>query len=407
MVRPPTLLLLSLMSCGFDTSGLAPRGDARLVLVPDAPLAHEGGGDRAGGEAIPAADRSPDLEPVDPCPKGGLWERSAIAVGLGTNAGDTYDPALALDPQGMPHVSFYNCNQGKLHYASLGTTWSIEEVAQTGSPNWHWWSALVIDGNGQPHVAYHQSGCNVMVATRPLTKTTWDVTKLEGAGATLSLALDGAGKLHLAYTVTGSNETTPGEIKLTSNVSGAWQNPGTKVGDGHYTSLSVDEKGKHHLAWYETAGQKLRYATDASGSWVLEYPDPTLQAGVFPALVRRQDGTILIAYYDRANGDLKLARKAPAGIWTTEVVEAKDDVGLYPSLAVSPDGTLNLSFYDATHKDLRHARREPKGWSVEPVDTQGDVGRFPSLAIGPDRRAHVAYFDETGRGVKYATHPCR
>ncbi len=328
-------------------------------------------------------------------------------MGLGSNSGDTYDPSLALDAQGMPHVAYYNYNQGKLRYASLGTSWSSEEVAPTGSANWHWWSALVIDGNGQPYVAYHLTGCNVMVATRPLTKTAWDVTKLEGSAATMSLALDGAGKLHLAYTVTSSNAASPGEIKLASNASGAWQNPGTKVGDGHYTSLAVDEKGKHHLAWYDTAGQKLRYATDASGSFVLEYPDPTLQAGEFPSLVRRPDGTLLIAYYDRAKGDLKLARKPALGTWTTELVEGKDDVGQYPSLAVSPDGTLNISYYDATHKDLYHARSGAKGWSVEAVDSPGDVGRFPSLAIAPDRRAYVAYFDETGKSVKVATNPCR
>jgi hypothetical protein len=235
---------------------------------------------------------------------------------------------------------------------------------------------------------------------------TWKIETLEGSAATMSIGLDSAGKAHLAYSVTGG-PTASGDLKLASNATGAWPQTGLKIGDGHYASLVVDDQDHQHLAWYETAQKKLRYASDASGAWVKEAPDPATDVGEFPSLVRRPDGTLLIAYYDRGKGDLKLATRS--GSWTVEVVEAKDDVGLYPSLAVSPDGTLNISYYDATGKDLRHTRSDAskKGWTSEAVDTAGTVGRFPSLAIGPDRRAHLVYFDDSGHNVKYATHPCR
>jgi hypothetical protein len=399
------LLLGGLAACRFSAAGL-PLLDASRV-------GDGSSADGAPGDATTDTERSdgaiadrlaPDRRA--PCPATSSWSTSVVASTVGTNTGDTYDPSIALDSAGTPHVAYYNYTLQQFVYATpvSGSVWTTETVGPTGGPNWHWWSTLAIDASNIPHVAYHKSGCNVMYATKAT--TTWSTSTLEGSAATFSLALDPAGKVHLAYSVTGGAPPAAGDLKLVTDASGPFPTTGAKIGDGHYASLAVDEQGHRHLAWYETPKQKLRYATDASGSWNSDYPDQNTGVGEFPSLVRRADGSILIAYYDRQNGDLKLATQA-GGSWSVEVVESSNDVGRYPSLAISPDGTLNISHYDATAHDLRHTRGMPGSWTPQIVDSSGDVGRFPSLAIAADRKAHLVYFDDTNHAFKYATNTCR
>lgn len=78
--------------------------------------------------------------------------------------------------------------------------------------------------------------------------------------------------------------------------------------------------------------------------------------GLFISSARASDETPVLAYYDRVNGDLKLARfDRTAGVFPApEVLDGAGgrDVGWYPSLALDDADEVHVSYVDATANDL-------------------------------------------------------
>ncbi|RMH40699.1 MAG: hypothetical protein D6689_13030, partial [Deltaproteobacteria bacterium] len=94
-------------------------------------------------------------------------------------------------------------------------------------------------------------------------------------------------------------------------------------------------------------------------------PDPYIipeGVGLFVHAARAPDGSPVLAYYDRVNGDLKLARFDPAtGMFAAPIVldGADADVGWYPSVAVDADGVAHVSYVSATTDDLMYVTDAP------------------------------------------------
>jgi hypothetical protein len=76
---------------------------------------------------------------------------------------------------------------------------------------------------------------------------------------------------------------------------------------GDRVSLAIDEADFLHIA-YRDQNEDLKYATDISGSWELVYIDSGGQVGYAPAIAVDPLGTVSIAYEDREDGTVKLAR---------------------------------------------------------------------------------------------------
>jgi hypothetical protein len=83
--------------------------------------------------------------------------------------------------------------------------------------------------------------------------------------------------------------------------------------------------------------------------------------GLFASSARLSNGAPVVAYYDRINGDLKLAIfDAELNNFKTPIVldgAAKSftgnaDVGLYPSVAVDGSDWIHITYEDATHDNL-------------------------------------------------------
>lgn len=193
-----------------------------------------------------------------------------------------------------------------------------------------------------------------------------------------------------------------GSLKFAHNAGGTWQmhtvEAGSIGGDpelgfttvGKYSTLSVrSDDGRPGVAYvaeiYDGAGNvttELRYAAAQSPTpssstdwnvWVVDtttVPAPTSEApdilgipmgvGLFVESARRSDETPVLVYYDRINGDLKMALfDAIAGTFQTPVVlDSGDrdgnntDVGWYPSVTVDGNDDLHVTYVSATSDDL-------------------------------------------------------
>jgi len=79
--------------------------------------------------------------------------------------------------------------------------------------------------------------------------------------------------------------------------------------------------------------------------------------GLFVEATRAADQAPVLVYYDRANGDLKMARFDATGgtFLAPQVLDgASDDVGWYPSVAIAEDATIHVSYESASHDDLMY-----------------------------------------------------
>lgn len=149
------------------------------------------------------------------------------------------------------------------------------------------------------------------------------------------------------------------------------------------------------------------------------FRDLPLARGLWPALAVLPDGGLLVAYYDRLDFTLKLARIAgpnPAsGAIDLRVLEGggQEDVGLYPSLFVTPGGEIHLVFVDATRRSLEYRLLDGNLSVVlsETIESGLDLGSDPeghllgadpAVVVDANSIVRVAYQDATAGDLRYA-----
>ena len=183
-------------------------------------------------------------------------------------------------------------------------------------------------------------------------------------------------------------------LRFTSNRGGAWAahviDEGVPAPEGpegatyeiagQYSAISIHPDGRPGVAYFahvsdgKGARTELRFAeasvaepTQAS-DWTVTVidgapvPAPTsdplpipVGVGLFVNAARLADGSPVVVYYDRVNGDLKSARyNAGAGAFDPPLVldGASVDVGWYPGVAVDAADQLHVSYVSAANHDL-------------------------------------------------------
>jgi hypothetical protein len=280
-------------------------------------------------ETVDAATGALDLaltaagEPHVSYTAGGLL-RYARAVGSGGNCGpalswgcatiDGGGPldagrgnALALAPgTGAARISYYEATGRDLRFAAAGApggncgpggSWRCEVIDAAGDAGWE--TALALDAGGQAVIAYYDCGSqpgppcdrgDLKVARQVAAGTgncgpelAWRCEVIDAAGDTgwqPSLALDGAGRAHVAYFACGSAAdcSDDGSLRYAAEVeSGGNCGPGlawrceTVDGDGPavvglFPALRLDASGVAHISYYDASAQQLRFAYRAGGT---------------------------------------------------------------------------------------------------------------------------------------------
>ncbi len=168
-----------------------------------------------------------------------------------------YNVSLALDPGGMPVISYYNDRDGDLMFASFdGASWTIEPVETGGDVGKY--ASLVVDATGTPHISYFADGGDGTGTIRYAVReggswTIEDVADLaafepRNARRNSDLAIDSGGGIRIAF----------------SDTSGVWYGmrgaDGWEIRDvasaaelplGQLVSLVLDAGDVPHIAFYE------------------------------------------------------------------------------------------------------------------------------------------------------------
>jgi hypothetical protein len=231
-----------------------------------------------------------------------------------------------------------------------------------------------------------------------------------------SFALDGNDRFHLVW-VERTPGTTTSRILFRRGRPGNWD-PDVEIappGEHYEPHLAVHLNGSSHVVWItgSTNAADIRYATDASGSWVTESLTSNATGDFGPAIAVDGDDRphVVWAGWDpsRQKGKIFYARRDPSG-WTTKILAASyiGDywMGAQPSIAVTGDGVPQIAYRASNYQSYRvdHATNVTGPWTYQALPTPNLEDFSSSIRCDPYGILHLAIGGHEGWGMPAHVH---
>ncbi|MGH7516170.1 MAG: Ig-like domain-containing protein [Gemmatimonadales bacterium] len=349
--------------------------------------------------------------------------RGLQRVVIPTDGVDGEETSLALDNGGGVHAS--HVGGGAVTYSTCGaactdaSSWRSAVLGPGGRS-----TSIQLDATGRRHLAYYGANNELRYATCAAlceSPASWTMVTVDpdiDGDLFVSLVLDGADNLHLAYYDGNSNGLLKYAVCSVGCAESA--NWATTVpdlpGDFGAASLAIDGAGRRHLVYYDDALRGLRYATclsDCLGNgWQAGTVDPTDGAGVSTAIVVGRDDRLHVAYHADASDNLRYASCAgacgSAAAWQTTILDAVPDAGEFVAIALDRYERLYLTYWHSSGgvESLRFATcatdcADAASWQRTTMDGSGRVGRYSAVAVDPQGRIHATYYDGDRGDLKY------
>jgi|GEM_PF-2579588 len=292
--------------------------------------------------------------------------------------------AVAVGPDGIPHVAYQSPDYHLYHAWLDGTKWQREPVDTSSDCGWG--NSIAVDADGRVHVTYsafRAAGYQEIIYAVKGTSG-WQVTDLGVPGTQTHLCLDAGAGPHVLF--------DDGSQKYARLDGGAWQVEATGVPSSPCTAgFVLDPAGKAHIA---SAGNYAGcfYATNTSGAWQSTVLVNGTSAPTAIALDPAGHPCVAVAL----TTSLQYYRYDGSGWLRSELwnAAALGDILLDGvSLALDPDGRLRMLLAGSVGGALEiaiYGHDNGIGFLGILVDTK-NAGFYPSLALGPDGRAHGTY----------------
>lgn len=285
--------------------------------------------------------------------------------------------------------------------AEVRSAASLDAIATTK----HTTIDTAYDASGVLHLAYYEPQTRKLMYTTRGDSSLWTTpvsvdTSGNEVGQHLSLALDQAGRPAIAY-----YDATNADLRYATLAQGTdWSTIliDQRKSVGQHPSLAFDMNGNPQIAYYSKSGGRLRFAAYDSNTtqWSAATIDGTSSdVGLHTSLDYFDDGfdgITAIAYADKANGDLKYARRSGVGEWETIVV---DDLSGVASIDLTLNGgRARIAYQDMVNQDVKYAYKETN-WFTQTVVGDGDVGRNIRSYVDQTDGYHIVYYSSTKGGT--------
>jgi len=327
---------------------------------------------------------------------GDTWQTESIAEG-----GDPgrYS-SMVLDQEERPCVIYVDQDRMQLRYAAWdGSAWQIQAVDEG---DWDYafdYAGLALDGDGHPHVAYNRDnviGGDELHYAR-WDGTTWQTQKLlskdvGSASNAAALVLDSAERPHIVHGVWDG-------IAHTYWDGAAWQSE-TVDAQAEFSSsrlsLTIDDADRLHLAYWDMTNEVLKYAYKDGAGWHVQTVDVE---GRSPSIALDGAGRPHISYC-RIPGsyceELRYARW-DGSMWQISTLEGTGDTtgartGFHTSLAFDSADRPRISYYNLDEGAVKYARWDGTTWQIETVSN----GSYPALVLDSADRPHISYYTDYG-----------
>ena len=253
---------------------------------------------------------------------GTSWSDTEVSVSA--NFGPV---GIAVDSKNHPHISHavsgQHCGDGLRLASYTGSAWTYRSV-DIGS-NRGCDSDIVIDGNDDIYISYQvRDQSKLKVATNK--SGSWDLYTAD-SGASLSslypgymtsMVMDGQGQLHIAH-FDDKNDDLRYSTGITN---GQWTTTIVESGGhtGREPSIAVDLADNPHIVYHSWSSFHLKYATlnPATSSWALSTLS-TADVGNGDSLFIDQNGVMHVAFNDGDNDVMNYATKSTGLSQTSEI----------------------------------------------------------------------------------------
>jgi hypothetical protein len=205
-------------------------------------------------------------------------------------------------------------------------------------------------------------------------------------GRVLDLAIDARGRPHIGF-LTGHFDV--GTLRYATRAGDEWTVETVEtVWGGGPVVLALDEAGRPHLAY---GAKELRHAHKQGEQWIVETVTPAAVAYELRALglVLGQDGQPAIGFYDAWT--LKYAHFDGAQ-WAIEPVLATNGVVARGGLVVDADGKAHLAFC-GTLDHPQYVQQTGTGWESQPIGPPAELETCYGADLARDAAGnpHVSY----------------
>jgi hypothetical protein len=393
--------------------------------------------------------------------------------------------SLAVDSKGRVHVMYawlrprggsVRNDQVRVFYAT-GTFAGTWKKLDLGSTDWSRWgnTALVLDSKERVHLAHSLFSTNIhqyrakvwygILNTKGVLSTQTAYSGRD-VGRSLLMFLDVTDTLHL-FVTEGRTITYRTKRKFDARWSSGSTIHSVSSPHGVFTyhlSGTLDAYGGFHVSYYLSHYNRADtrnflgylYKAPNSSTWSKATLDSNGDVGEYNSLVISSKGNATVFYYDRSNGDLKMARRfrcpssctplscssvqakcgqvfdgcgkllscgstcsapntcgggtAPrtcgcSSRWQVRMVDSLDKVGSHTNTAIDAKNNLHVVYYDEGNKSLKYATRKiglGQDWSTSIIDSSGSVGLYAKMFKDSKDNLHVAYYDSQNHRLKYA-----
>jgi hypothetical protein len=341
-----------------------------------------------------------------------------VAYGADTGTFSSYQ----ITPDGVEHVSHFDASFTNVLYTTRPasgsfTTWTVDGGTTPDASVGGDGTSIALDGAGKVHIAVHDQ---TLDKVRYITNETggWIAKNLAlfpsfKIGAKPTILWDASsGRIHIYHLALSNGLPAVADVCKTGPIAWTFSQPlPMALGTSNAYSAAVDDSGTRHIVLVSQDSELWHFQEDG-------IPDPshaprseriplpsTSSAPDFTRVVT-PGNAVHVVFHDASSSSLHYATQV-SGAWTTQTIERNEgqDLGLFCALAVHrPSGRIHVAYYDATNRDLKYARKDPGGaWVRKVLDVDGDVGSHPSIAVDGAGVVHIAYRDETNRRLKVAT----
>ncbi|MGD6807998.1 MAG: hypothetical protein ACQCN4_13695 [Candidatus Bathyarchaeia archaeon] len=313
-----------------------------------------------------------------------------------------WSSAIAIDSNNIPHVAYGGSQDVK--YASLNwNSWKIENIAQGGGR-----IGLALDSNNTPHVVFSDVEGRLFYAKRNVTG--WDIQTVSGDGTSGAIALDSMGKPHIAYL------TTARVLKFASLISTGWDIrtvDNSQLFSDNLVSLALDSNNQPHILYgYDKTGSQntlmiVKYATYNNSGWDIQTVNSDAISGGLGNLVLDSKDLPQFTYilpginpsfgYTVFNSTL-IYIKSDGLVWNTQIVASNLNWGSFAGYLILDSSDYphivycNSSFTNNTGT-LLYSEWTGTSWNTQTVDSSSVLNAGP-VVLDHNRNPHLAYLGQ-------------
>jgi hypothetical protein len=321
--------------------------------------------------------------------------------------GRVFEISFALDSKDYPHICYrsqisgFSLKNNLIYVYWNGSSW--KNVTIDTSSDVGYYCSLVLDSNDIPHICYFDKN-NGDLKYAYLNDTNWEIQILDSEGDVgydCVIALDGFDNPHIVY-YEHTKEIIYGlkYAQLDRNTSN-WNIDIIDSNLGWDISMDFNSKNKPFITifdFYRNQSLKYIFLSDiADIGWDFYSPDFSIEndSGRSSSISIDSNDNSHIVYIDNTNRNLKYAFFNGVD-WIIKEINSNGDVGFICN--------LDLDEYDNPHvcyesldksRNIKYAYWNGFIWDIDTID----FGRFPTLDLDNNNIPHFCYIDDS---IKYA-----